>query len=105
MSKPKPACYDISIWPDCNAAFRSRGSQPTWLDKGLALHAPHESCPGRSPILSDAAIQFCLSKRQLICYQRCDDLDNIHPVNELAQRFVETGRDVKKLVSEGKELP
>ena len=105
MSKPKPACYAISAWPDCNAAFRSRGSQPTWLDKELALHAPHESRRGRSPILLDAAIQFCLSKGQLICYQRFDDLENIHPVNELAQRFVETGRDVRQLLSEGRELP
>lgn len=31
----------------------------------MAWHAPHEGCPGRLPVFSDPAIQFCLSIKVL----------------------------------------
>ena len=36
-----------------------------WLDKGMTWLAPHEGRPGRPPVLSSAAIQFCLSIKVL----------------------------------------
>jgi len=65
MSKPKPARYRTTNWSDHNAALRKRGSLLIWLDKAMAWHAPHEGRPGRPPVLSDAAIRFCLSIKVL----------------------------------------
>jgi hypothetical protein len=65
MSKPKPARYRTTNWSDYNAALRKRGSLLIWLDKEMAWHAPHEGRPGRPPVFSDAAIQFCLSIKVL----------------------------------------
>ncbi|AWI85269.1 hypothetical protein CEW88_16135 [Alloyangia pacifica] len=63
MSKPepKPARYRTTNWSAYNAALTKRGSLLIWLDKEMAWHAPHEGRPGRPPVFSDAAIQFCLS--------------------------------------------
>ena len=44
-----------------NAALRKRGSLLIWVDKEMAWLAPHEGRPGRPPVFSNAAIQFCLS--------------------------------------------
>ena len=65
MSKPKPARYRTTNWSDYNAALRKRGSLLIWLDKEMAWHAPHEGRPGRPPVFSDTAIQFCLSIKVL----------------------------------------
>ena len=65
MSKPKPARYRTANGSADNAALRKRGSLLIWLDKGMAWHAPHEGRPGRPPVFSDAAIQFCLSIKVL----------------------------------------
>ena len=65
MSKPKPARYRTTKWSAYNAALRNRGSLLVWLDKEMAWHAPHEGRPGRPPVFSDAAIQFCLSIKVL----------------------------------------
>jgi hypothetical protein len=35
------------------------------LDKEMARHAPQEGDPGRQPVFSNAAIQFCLSIKVL----------------------------------------
>jgi hypothetical protein len=35
------------------------------LDKEMTWHAPHEGRPGRPPVFSNAAIQFCLSLKVL----------------------------------------
>ena len=65
MSKPKRALYRTTNWSACNAALRKRGSLLIWLDKETAWHAPHEGRPGRPPVFSNAAIQFCLSVKVL----------------------------------------
>ena len=65
MSKPKPARYRRTNCSTYNAALCKRGSLLIWLDKEMAWFAPHEGCPGRPPVFSDAAIQFCLSIKVL----------------------------------------
>lgn len=65
MSKPKPARYRTTNWSAYNAALRKRGSLLIWLDKEMAWHAPHEGRPGRPPVFSSAAMQFCLSFKVL----------------------------------------
>ncbi len=61
MSKPKPDRYRTTNWFTYNSALRKRGSLLIWLDKEMAWHAPHDGRPGRPPVFSNAAIQFCLS--------------------------------------------
>ena len=65
MSKPKPARYRTTNWSAYNDALRKRGSLLIWLDKEMAWHAPLEGRPGRPPVFSNAAIQFCLSIKVL----------------------------------------
>lgn len=65
MSKPKPARYRTSDWSTYDDALRKRGSLPIWLDKEMTRQAPHEGRAGRPPVLSNAAIQFCLSIKVL----------------------------------------
>ena len=65
MSKPKPARYRTTNWSAYNAALRKRGSLLIWVDKEMSWHAPYEGRPGRPPVFSDAAIQFCLSIKVL----------------------------------------
>jgi IS5 family transposase len=65
MSKPKPARYRTTNWSTYNDALRKRGSLLIWLDKEMTWHAPHEGRPGRPPVFSNAAIQFCLSLKVL----------------------------------------
>ncbi|MEX5516800.1 IS5-like element ISRhba5 family transposase [Pseudophaeobacter sp. 1A09344] len=65
MSKPKPARYRTTNWSSYNDALRKRRSLLIWLDKEMTWHAPHEGRPGRPPVFSNAAIQFCLSLKVL----------------------------------------
>ena len=65
MSKPSPARYRTTNWSSYNAVLRKRGSMLIWIDEDMAWLAPHEGCPGRPPVFSDAAIQFCLSVKVL----------------------------------------
>lgn len=65
MSKPTPARYRTTNWPDYNAALRRRGSLLVWLDREMEWHAPASRCPGRPQTFSDTAIQFCLSIKVL----------------------------------------
>jgi hypothetical protein len=65
MSKPKPARYRTTNLSAYNAALRKRGSLLIWLDNEMAWHATHEDRPGRPPVFSSAAIQFCLSIKVL----------------------------------------
>jgi len=44
-----------------NAALKKPGSLLIWLDKKMTWHAPHEVRPGRHAVVSDAAVQFCLT--------------------------------------------
>ena len=61
MSKPSSARYRTTNWSSYNASLRKRGSLLIWVDKEMAWLAPRDGRPGRPPIFSDAAIQFCLS--------------------------------------------
>lgn len=65
MSKPSPARYRRTNWSNYNDALRKRGSLLIRLDKDMTWLAPHEGRPGRPPVLSNAAIQFCLSIKVL----------------------------------------
>ncbi|WP_444666575.1 IS5 family transposase [Cereibacter changlensis] len=65
MSKPQPARYRTTNWSAYNAALRSRGSLLIWLDKEMAWLSPRQGRPGRPPVFSDAAIQFCLTIKVL----------------------------------------
>src|SRR6056297_2747632 len=61
MSKPCPARYRTTNWSSYNASLRKRVSLLIWVDKDMTWHAPRDGQPGRLPVFSDAAIQFCLS--------------------------------------------
>ena len=60
MTKPEPARYRTTNWKSYNAALRRRGSLLIWLDKDMMWLANRAGRPGRLPVFSDAAIQFCL---------------------------------------------
>jgi Transposase DDE domain len=65
MSKPIPARYRTTNWPEYNASLRRRGSLLVWLDREMEWLAPASGQPGRPQTYSDAAIQFCLSLKVL----------------------------------------
>jgi hypothetical protein len=71
MSKPSPARYRTMNWSSSTAALRQRGSLLIWLDKGMTWLAPHDGSPGRPALFSDAAIQFCLTIKVLLCKEDC----------------------------------
>ena len=61
-SKPR---YRTTNWPGYNAALKSRGSLNIWLDPRMQWFAAASGKRGRSPKFSDAAIQFCLTIKNL----------------------------------------
>jgi IS5 family transposase len=61
MTKPVRPRYRTTNWSTYNQALRRRGSLLVWLDKEIAWLAPRQGRPGRPPVFSEAAIQFCLS--------------------------------------------
>lgn len=65
MNKPSPARYRTTNWSSYNASLRKRGSLLIWVDKEMTWRAPRDSRPGRPPVFSDDAIQFCLSIKVL----------------------------------------
>ena len=65
MTKPEPARYRTTNWKSYNAALRRRGSLLIWLDRDMAWLASGAGRPGRPPVFSDAAIQFCLMVKVL----------------------------------------
>jgi hypothetical protein len=65
MSKPEAARYRTTNWKSYNDALRRRGSLLIWLDKDMAWLADRAGRPGRPPVFSDAAIQFCLRVKVL----------------------------------------
>ncbi|WP_200861276.1 transposase, partial [Limimaricola cinnabarinus] len=65
MTKPMPARYCTTNWSAYNAALRKRGSLLIWLDRVMTWLAPREGRPGRPPVFSEGAIQFCLSMAML----------------------------------------
>ena len=62
FSKPR---YRTTNWPSYNAALKSRGSLTIWLDKRMQWFAAASGKRGRSPKFSHAAIQFCLTMKNL----------------------------------------
>ena len=65
MTRPEPTRYRTTNWRSYNAALKQRGSLLIWLDKDMAWRAPKAGRPGRPPVFSDAAIQFCLMVKVL----------------------------------------
>lgn len=65
MSKPEAARYRTTNWKSYNEALKRRGSLLIWLDKDMAWLAAKAGRPGRPPVFSDAAIQFCLMVKVL----------------------------------------
>ena len=68
MSKPRSSTprYRTTNWPSYNAALKSRGSLTIWLDKRMQWFAAASGKCGRSLKFSDAAIQFCLTIKNLL---------------------------------------
>ena len=62
MFKPR---YCTSNLKQYNAALKARGSLTVWLDKGMSWLAAASGKRGRSPKLSDAVSQFCLTIKNL----------------------------------------
>ena len=65
MSQPRKPRYRTSNWKQYNASLKARGSLTVWLDKGMCWFATASGKRGRSPKFSDAAIQFCLTLKNL----------------------------------------
>lgn len=68
MSQPRSTSkplYRTTNWPSYNAALKSRGSLNIWLDPRMQWFAAASGKRGRSPKFSDAAIQFCLTIKNL----------------------------------------
>ncbi len=67
MSKsctPKPR-YRTTNWSSYNAALKSQGSLTIWLDKHMQWFTAASGKLGHSPKFSDAAIQLCLTIKNL----------------------------------------
>lgn len=65
MTKPAPARYRTKNWKSYNEALKRRGSLLVWLDRDMVWLAPRAGRPGRPPVFSDAAVQFCLMVKVL----------------------------------------
>ena len=65
MPKPATPEYRTTNWSAYNAALRKRGSLEVWFDPGMEWHSRHSRRPGRPPVFSDGAIEFCLTLKVL----------------------------------------
>lgn len=66
MSQPTPKKrYRTTNWKQYNSSLKARGSLTIWLDKKMSWFAAASGKRGRSPKFSDAAIQFCLTLKNL----------------------------------------
>jgi len=65
MSKLEATHYRTTNWKSYNEALKRRGSLLIWLDKDMVWLAAKPERPGRPPVFSDAAIQFCLMVKVL----------------------------------------
>lgn len=67
MGQPPPpkSRYRITNWKQYNTALKARGSLTVWLDKSMSWFAAASGKRGRSLQFSDAAIQFCLTVKNL----------------------------------------
>ncbi|MEG2665382.1 MAG: IS5 family transposase [Hafnia sp.] len=57
--------YKTTNWAQYNASLKVRGSLTIWLDKRMTWFAAASGKRGRSPKFSDAAIQLCLTLKNL----------------------------------------
>ena len=62
MSEPR---YRTTNWKQYNASLKARDSLTVWLDRRLCWFAAASGKRGHSPKFSDAAIQFCLTLKNL----------------------------------------
>ena len=65
MSKPSKPKYRTTNWSSYNESLRQRGALLLWIDKDMAWAGVPSGQRGRSPLFSDAAIQFCLMIKNL----------------------------------------
>lgn len=65
MIQPSTPRYRTTNWKQYKAALKSRGSLTVWLDKKMSWFAAASGKRGRSPKFSDAAIEFCLTLKNL----------------------------------------
>ncbi len=65
MSKPSKPKYRTTNWSSYNESLRQRGALLLWIDKDMAWAGGPSGQRGRSPLFSDAAIQFCLMIKNL----------------------------------------
>lgn len=65
MSHPNKPRYRTTNWKQYNAALKVRGSLSIWMDKRMVWFAAASGKRGRSPKFSDAAIQCCLTIKNL----------------------------------------
>jgi hypothetical protein len=65
MTAPAKPKYRTTNWKDYNAALKARGSLLIWLDKEMRWHGSASGKRGRSQKYSEAAIQFCLTIKEL----------------------------------------
>lgn len=63
-SDPKKR-YRTTNWKQLNSSLKARGSLAIWLDKTMSWFAAASGKRGRSQKFSDAAIQFCLTLKNL----------------------------------------
>ena len=61
MRKPDPALYRTTNWKSYCDALKRCGSLLVWLNRDMDWLAPKAVEPGRPPVFSDTAIQFCLT--------------------------------------------
>ena len=57
--------YQTTNWKQYNSSLKARGSLTIWLDKKMSWFAAVSGKRGRSPKFSDAAIQLCLTLKNL----------------------------------------
>ena len=65
MTKPAPKRYRTTNWNAYNQALIQRGSLSVWLDTSMSWQAAPRGKRGRTQTYSDAAIQFCLTIKNL----------------------------------------
>jgi hypothetical protein len=63
--RPEPAKYKTTNWRRYNQALKARGALMIWLDRDLQWSGLASGKRGRTPLFSDAAIQFCLTIKSL----------------------------------------
>lgn len=86
MAAPKGAKtrYKTTNWAAYNAALKTRGLLTICLDKNMQWYAPASGKRGRQRIVSETAIQFCLSIKFLFNLALHQSLGTVESVLHLA---------------------